>query len=148
MSADLWMGIAIGSLTPWALVILLVRRNKQDVDKAITGGKTATELLAKRNEIGRLQVSALMEIQHRLEGIYDRMPEMQKEESSTWQPIDSFRGEDKRAVIVFCDGYKNQYTAYREDGIWYHFAAGLARLAEMPSFWRPLEKPPTGKEGA
>lgn len=79
MSADLWIGIAVGSVTPWVLVILLVRRNKHDVDKAITGGKTATELLAERNKIGRLQVSALMEIQHRLEGIFDRMPKEETE---------------------------------------------------------------------
>lgn len=79
MTADYWMGLAVGIvsviiafLVILFVVILSVGKSNSSVKLASERG---AELLAERNKIGRLQVSALMEIVHRLEGIYDRMPE-------------------------------------------------------------------------
>lgn len=75
MSADLWMGIAIGSVSPWILMLGILRGRRR-FDKEAGDAQSRTEnLLEDRNKIGRLQVSVLQEIQHRLEGIFDRMPE-------------------------------------------------------------------------
>jgi hypothetical protein len=78
------MGIAIGSITPWALMLAMVRRNKQDVTKALYTSKSANALLEERNGIGRLQVAALNGILHRLEGIFDRMPQPEDTADDLW----------------------------------------------------------------
>lgn len=68
-----------------------------------------------------------------------------------WRPINTFQGEDKISVLVHCSKHKNNYTAYRENGLWFHFAVGLARLTEAPTHWMPNPQAPVvdgGKAGA
>lgn len=69
-----------------------------------------------------------------------------KAEGEGWLPIESYDGPDKRSVLVYCSYRKNTCTAYIEAGIWFHFAAGLNRLTEQPTHYRPLPPAPTDRE--
>lgn len=65
-----------------------------------------------------------------------------KAEGDGWLPIESYDGPDKRSVLAYCSERMNTYTAYIEAGIWFHFAAGLSRLTEQPTHYRPLPPAP------
>ena len=59
-----------------------------------------------------------------------------------WQPIETAPETPKRSMLVYCLDNRNTYTAYREAGIWFHFAAGLGKLTETPTHWMPIPPPP------
>lgn len=62
MSAELWMGIAIGSLGSWAFLIVVLSSMQTGKRNAKNGNAIANELLRERNEIGERQVAAMEEI--------------------------------------------------------------------------------------
>ena len=62
MNADLWMGIAIGSLGSWAFLIVILAAMQTGRRNAKEGHSIANELLHERNAIGKEQVEALKTI--------------------------------------------------------------------------------------
>jgi len=62
MTADFWMGIAIGSLGAWAFLIVVLVAMQTGKGKAKAGNAIANDLLRERNEIGREQAKHLRAI--------------------------------------------------------------------------------------
>jgi hypothetical protein len=62
VSADLWMGIAIGGTAPWVLMLCLLRSKAKQTDEQLARASAPTELLRVRNEIGLRQVLAIERI--------------------------------------------------------------------------------------
>ncbi len=86
MSADLWMGIAIGSVAPWVVMIAILRTKHEASAEQLARANAPTELLRVRNDIGMQQVEAL-------EAIAGRMEDMEL-------PMrDRFAGEALHAII-------------------------------------------------
>ena len=59
MTAQFWMGIAIGSLGAWAFLILVILSQHRGRGNAKNLSATANDLLRERNEIGVRQVDQL-----------------------------------------------------------------------------------------
>jgi hypothetical protein len=62
MTADFWMGIAIGSLGAWAFLILILLSQHRGRGLAKDAHAIANDLLSERNEIGREQAKHLRAI--------------------------------------------------------------------------------------
>jgi hypothetical protein len=62
MTADFWMGIAIGSLGAWAFLIVVLVAMQTGKGKAKTGNSIASDMLRERNQIGREQAKHLRAI--------------------------------------------------------------------------------------
>ena len=79
MSADLWMGIAIGSLGSWAFLIVVLGSLQTGRKNAKAHNDETYQLLSERNMIGHEQVRLLGEISMNLELLNDTLNGKDKE---------------------------------------------------------------------
>ena len=73
MTAQFWMGIAIGSLGAWAFLILIMLSQHRGRRMAKGLSDAANDLLRERNEIGQKQVDQLEDIAMVLRGVNARL---------------------------------------------------------------------------
>lgn len=62
MSAQFWMGIAFGSIAPWIVMIVLIRKKNVETEDQLKRANQPAELLRMRNEIGERQCAAIEDI--------------------------------------------------------------------------------------
>ena len=73
MTAQFWMGIAIGSMGAWAFLILIMLSQHKGRRAAKGLSDAANDLLRERNEIGQKQVDQLEDIAIVLRAISARL---------------------------------------------------------------------------
>lgn len=73
MSADLWMGIAIGSVAPWVLMIAILRKKHEASAEQLARANAPTELLKERNQIGKEQNAICIETLYETKRMIDLM---------------------------------------------------------------------------
>lgn len=75
MTAQFWMGIAIGSMGAWAFLILVIVAQHRGRGRVSSLSTEANHLLRERNAIGERQVYQMNDIAIALEAINQTMKE-------------------------------------------------------------------------